>query len=237
MKYQVTTRHGQMILPYANDYIAQQLISNGEYEWYVVDIIKQLSQGHDTGIILDIGANIGTMCLPLARDFPNYQIHAFEIQPRLLKTIKENIQLNGLTNIVLYEHGLGNIVDIISIRQPVYDSATNIGALSLNPLVWEHSDISVGHGDAIDINVVPLDSIKFDIPIRCIKLDVEGYERLVIEGAVETLKQHNYPPIVYELWGYNAWWKEEAKKLKDLLIQLGYTDFKQIDDTGIAIRP
>ena len=99
MKVEINSKHGRMVLPFNGDYIAQQLINYGEYEWYVVEIIKQLSQGYDTGIILDIGTNIGTVSLPLARDFPKYQIHSFEIQPVLIETIKENIALNNLTNI------------------------------------------------------------------------------------------------------------------------------------------
>lgn len=236
MTLPVETRHGKMILPYTNDLISQKLRSSGEYEWYVVETIHRLSRGHDNGIILDVGANFGTISLPLARDFPGYEIHAFEIQPTLIQIIKENIKINELTNIILHEHGLGDISDIITIRQPLYESATNLGAFSLNPLVWKHSAVSVGQGDMISVTISPLDNIKFDLPIRCIKLDVEGYESKILEGAVDTLRHHDYPPIVYEMWTYNSWWRKEAKKLTDLLKSLGYS-LQRIDDTGIATHP
>lgn len=235
MSTEVTTRHGRMILPYTQDHIASALINSGEYEWYVIDILQQLLKDQTTGIFLDIGTNLGTVTLPMARDFPGMTVHSFEIQPFLIDALKQNLTLNNLTNVVIHEHGLGNKVDHITIRQPDYTQAGNVGALSLSPKVQAHSDIAVGHGDEIAVDVVPLDSIAFDQPVRVIKLDVEGYEQLVIEGALETLKKNNYPPIVYELWGYNAWWNEERAQLEQFLNSLGY-QVQKIDDTGIAIH-
>lgn len=229
------TRHGKMLLPYTQDHIAQSLINTGSYEWYVIEIVQHLLNPHSAGIFLDIGTNLGTVTLPVARDFPHIAVHSFEIQPFLISALKKNIELNKLTNVTIHEHGLGDKLDTITIRQPDYTCAGNVGALSLNPKVQAHSDIAVGHGDEIVINVAPLDSIEFDQPIRAIKLDVEGYEQLVIEGALETLKKHNYPPIVYELWGYNAWWNSERAQLEDFLNSLGYCVTK-IDDTGIAVQ-
>lgn len=235
MKTQITSRHGQMILPYTQDHIARELINRGEYEWYVIEILQQLLKGQSTGIFLDIGTNLGTVTLPMSRDFPNMTIHSFEIQPFLIDALKQNLELNQLTNVVIHEHGLGNKTDSITIRQPDYTQAGNVGALSLNPKVRKHSDIAVGYGDEITVKVVPLDTIEFDQTIQAVKLDVEGYEQLVIEGALETLKKNNYPPIVYELWGYNAWWNEERVQLEEFLNSLGY-QVQKIDDTGIAIH-
>lgn len=234
MNVEITTRHGQMILPYTQDHIARALITSGEYEWYVVAILQQLLKGQTTGIFLDIGTNLGTVTLPMARDFPEMTVHSFEIQPFLIDALQTNLALNNLTNVVIHQQGLGNQPETICIRQPDYTQAGNVGALSLNPKVQEHSDIAVGHGDEISVDVVPLDSIEFDQPIRVIKLDVEGYEQLVIQGALETLKKNNYPPIVYELWSYNAWWNEERAHLEKFLNELGY-QVQKIDDTGIAI--
>jgi len=235
MKVQVTSRHGKMILPYTQDHIAQELINRGEYEWYVIEILQHLLSKQTNGIFLDIGTNLGTVTLPMARDFPGMTVHSFEIQPFLIDALRTNLELNGLTNVVIHEHGLGNKQDTVVIKQPDYTQAGNVGALSLSEKVREHSNIAVGHGDEITVTVVPLDTINFDQPIHAIKLDVEGYEQLVIEGALETLKKNNYPPIVYELWGYNAWWNEERAQLEHFLNTLGYK-VNKVDDTGIAIR-
>lgn len=107
----------------------------------------------------------------------------------------------------------------------------------MNEFVHENSIESRMTGDKISVNVITLDSMPANSPIRCIKLDVEGYERFVLEGGVETLKQHRFPPIVYELWSYNPWWKQEAEKLDEFLISMGYQLKRVGGDTGIAVHP
>jgi len=222
-----------MSISYENDYISKHLLDSGQYEWYIVEILAGLARGHSAGSILDIGANMGTVSLPLARQFPQYTVHAFEVQPTLVNTIKENIALNNLENIVIHAYGLGNAESIVSLNQPDYKNATNIGAFSLNPLVQKHSDWAQGKGSKIDFAIKTLDSVVIDQPIRCIKIDVEGYEQMVLEGALDTLKNHNYPPIVYELWAYNNWWRPAAEELEKFLLSLGY-QIEKISDTGIA---
>lgn len=224
-----------MSIKLPNDYISKQLISHGQYEWYVIEILERLAGGHSTGTVLDIGANQGTVTLSMAQLFPQYQIHSFEIQPVMVATIQENLQLNDLTNVTVHAHGLGDVAKTVTLPQPDYHTSENAGAFSLNPKVWKHSDMSIGQGQDITVDLVTLDSMNFEHPIRCIKLDVEGYEQKVIEGALKTLKKHNYPPIVYELWGYNPWWNESAEQLRIMLNKLGY-QIQQVDDTGIAIQ-
>jgi FkbM family methyltransferase len=223
-----------MAIHYPQDFISQALLSSGEYEWYVIELVIKQAQLRGPGVILDIGSNMGTVCLPVAQRLPDYTVAAFEPLPAMQEILLQNIQLNNITNIQTYNHALGDSYGVMQIQEPLYDQAANIGAFSLNPAVWENSDISVGHGKEIAIEIKPLDSIIFYDPICCIKLDVEGYELSVLKGAVETLRVHDFPPIIYELWGYNARWNNEAKLLRDWLVELGY-QVRIINDTAIAV--
>lgn len=231
----VNTRHGRMSLRYPQDYITKHLKACGEYEWYVIEIIRNLCSGHSTGSILDIGANQGTVCLPLSKMFPNYTVHAFEVQPHLIDVLKENIALNQCSNIVLHNYGVSNISESKEILVPNYETAGNIGAFSLDPFVNQNSPISVGTGINVTVDMVTLDSLPYLGEIRCVKMDIEGYELRALQGALQTLKRNNYPPIVYELWAYNAWWNNHAEKLKEFLTILGYK-IHHVDDTAIAIH-
>ena len=231
----IDTRHGRMNIRYQQDYISKHLMACGEYEWYVIEIIKKLCAGYSTGSILDIGANQGTVCLPLSRMFPNYTIHAFEVQPHLVEVLTENIALNQCSNIVLHNCGVSNVLESKEILVPNYETASNIGAFSLDPFVNQNSSISVGTGINVTVDMVTIDSSPYLGEIRCIKLDVEGYELRALQGALQTLRQNNYPPIVYELWSYNAWWNNHAEKLREFLTILGYR-IQYIDDTAIAIH-
>lgn len=230
----IDTKHGRIKIHYSQDYISKMLIERGEYEWYVVDIVSKLCSEHSTGIVLDIGANIGIVCLPIAKQYSNYHIYAFEAQAHVAKMLEENIRLNNLKNISVHSYALGEKNSTLSIAHPKYNEAENIGAFSLDPYVIEQSEIAKGHGDLIKIPVRILDDIQFSQPIRCIKLDVEGYEERILLGGLNTLKEHNYPPIVYELWAYNDWWKYNAVNLRKLLESLGY-NIHTVNDTAIAI--
>lgn len=229
------TKHGLINIHYPQDYICQSLLRTGEYEWYVVDIISKLCAEYTSGTILDIGSNIGIVCLPIARQYPNLKVYAFDAQEHMADLLKENIALNQLNNIFVESYALGDKSGTVEIAHPDYDSAENIGAFSLDPFVQGMSDIARGHGQVKTIPVQTLDSMEFGEPIRCIKLDVEGFEERILRGGVETLKKHNYPPIVYEMWSYNPWWKDNATSLRNFLTSLGYK-IAAIDDTAIAIH-
>lgn len=231
----IQTRHGKMAIHHPQDFISQALIFKGEYEWYVVDSVVEQAQLRGPGVILDIGSNVGTVCLPVAQQLPDYTVAAFEPLPTVEKILLQNIQLNNITNIQTYNHALGDVYEVMQIQEPLYDQAANIGAFSLNSTVWKNSDISVGHGKEIAIEIKPLDSMIFYEPICCIKLDVEGYELSVLKGAVETLRVHDFPPIIYERWSYNTWWNDEAKLLYDWLVKLGYR-IRFVNDTAIAVH-
>ena len=51
------------------------------------------------------------------------------------------------------------------------------------------------------IAVVPLDSLKFDLPISLIKIDTEGFELKVLRGASRLISEHR-PYIAVEV----GWW-------------------------------
>ena len=51
----------------------------------------------------------------------------------------------------------------------------------------------------IQVPITTLDSFQLD-NIGLIKLDVEGFEKNVLEGGLETLKRNGYPRIFFESW-------------------------------------
>lgn len=231
----VETKHGKVKIYHPGDHICRHLLQFGSYEWYVVQIIDKILNQCQPGIVLDVGANLGIMTLPLAAKHTNFEFHMFEVQPEMCNAIEENVALNFLSNTVLHKEGLGEWEETVEVKMPNYAQSTNIGAFSLNSFVHQHSSIAQGTGDFAFVRVVPLDSLAFNKPIRCIKLDVEGYEMHVLNGAAKTLEENNYPPILYELWAYNAWWRDRAEQIKQHLQKLGYNLYFY-DDAGIAIH-
>ena len=54
----------------------------------------------DTWTVIDIGAGLGDFAVLTAREHPANRVYAFEPFPESFELLKENIALNGVTNII-----------------------------------------------------------------------------------------------------------------------------------------
>lgn len=73
-------------------------------------VMAEVRLGYDwtdmrnTDIMLDIGAHIGSVTIPAARKVK----HVFAIEPIFTEELRENVRLNGLTNITILPIAIGN---------------------------------------------------------------------------------------------------------------------------------
>ena len=75
--------------------------------------------------------------------------------------------------------------------------------------------------EIIDVEVKALDDMVFSEPVGLIKIDTEGYENLVLVGAVKTIIKYK-PRIILEVHHGLRTVKEELKILYDILHTMGY---------------
>jgi FkbM family methyltransferase len=216
------TRHGLMMVRQSPDMISRILAQTGEYEWQVVALCAALASGHEDGYIVDIGANMGTVTVPLAKQFPGYRVRSFEPQRAVFYQLAGNVALNDLSNVELRMNGLGSQRRSIYIDMPDYDKDANIGAWSMDAEVREKSPEGRGGGKEEPVQIEMLNDMHFDKPIRLIKIDVEGMELEVLKGGYRLLQEHDYPPLVYECWQQFDWYKLRAKELDDYVRGMGY---------------
>lgn len=73
-----------------------------------------------------------------------------------------------------------------------------------------------------DVDVITLDSLTLPIGVGIIKLDVDGYEKRVLEGARELIGRW-HPPILCELSKYIADVGDDIQQFVELIFSLGYT--------------
>lgn len=197
-------------------------------EYYSIILVGDAKDG----VILDIGSNIGTYVVPLAKEFPGIEFYSFEPQRIVFYQLCSNIILNGLENVHATNKGLSETPAEIEVITPDYMVERNVGAFSLDAGVHKNNNQCSSQGRSEKIQIDRLDDYGFQ-NVRLIKIDVEGLEMSVIKGGLETIKANDYPPIIFETWSIMDWYQERRKELLAYVESLGY-HITTIGDNCIA---
>ena len=193
----------------------------GVYEHYIFDYIKEKLNVEGTTII-DVGANFGFHTLQF-RDLvgESGKVISFEPQKLVYYQLCGNIVLNGYDNITAYNIALSDEVNILKMENLQYYSQGDINIGNA------HLDACYDNGYNL-VNVNTLDSFNFE-NVSVLKIDVQGYEPRVLDGAKETILK-NKPVIFIEVEAPQLiiyGWKEED--IFNRLEALGYKYEKVID--------
>lgn len=212
--------------------IVSNHVRAGGYEKELQDESSKLLAGHTTGIVLDIGANLGSYVVPLAKQHPHLQFEAFEPQRVVYYQLCTNIFLNRLSNVYAHNAGLSSGQAVQTYVLPNYAEETNIGAFSID-FETRAKDYEVkSEGVPERMIITTLDTMQYE-NVRLIKIDVEGHELQVLQGAEHTLRENDYPPIIFEAWTWK--FPEKRKAVFDHLESLGY-EITELGQNNLAQR-
>ncbi len=153
--------------------------------------------------VIDVGGHIGVHTLSLSGLVgENGVVHVFEPQAKLFTELVVNMHLNHRSNIIFHRTALGDKKTIVemNLRNPTNEGNTSVGL----------------GGDKVPMQ--RLDDFKFT-NVSLIKIDVEGYEDQVIEGALETIANQK-PILIIEIWS-----DSECEKKIEKITKLGYKSF------------
>ena len=211
----------QFIIFNKPDIISNALRSGGGHESHLEEVSKALIGDSQDGCVLDIGANLGSYVIPVAKLFPALKFYSFEPQRIIYYQLCSNIIINAIDNVYAINKGLSDEGDTIKTVVPDYAKETNIGAFSLDMEVRNNNYECATVGAVEEMQIEVLDDYKFN-NVKLIKIDVEGLELNVIKGSLKTLEENNYPPIIFEAWTYKPWFQPRRKELYQYIESLGY---------------
>ena len=163
----------------------------GLFECQLIEWSKQFCS--KTKLFLDIGAHTGTYAISLAS--ASKEVVAFEPQRATYYALCGSVAASGLSpTIVCHQCGLGAEEQVG--KQTLNIVSNDGGGSSLLP--GEHEKVLSEE----TIEVRTLDSFHLE-NVGFIKMDVENNELNVLRGALDTLRESSYPPILFESNGPN----------------------------------
>jgi len=146
---------------------------NGTYEREVQDAIEGMLRAGD--VCYDLGASIGYMTLLMARKAK--QVYAFEPAPHAVAEMKRHVETNGLSNVTIIPSPVSN--EVRQVRFCLTDGAYG-SAINDAETRWP----------VLKLETTTLDLFAREHPAPdFLKMDVEGEEGRVLEGASGVLAQ------------------------------------------------
>ena len=145
--------------------------------FYEEDLLVAIAQRKLAGTYIDVGANIGNHTVFFAEHCPSTRVIAIEPRPDIFEVLKLNVagtpaawKVQTLCCAAGAAEGTGRLIQRVD---------GNAGSTAV-------TDMDVGN---VDIAIRPLDMLVAYTDVAVVKIDVEGYEELVLDGAVRLLEQ------------------------------------------------
>ena len=180
----VRGRDGWFVYNRHDEYIGRSLEHYGEYNWFEAQLLLQLLRPDD--VVIEVGANIGSHTVGLAKAVgPGGQVYAFEPQRVVFQLLCANVALNSLLWAHCVQAAVGVTQGQVSVPAVEYTRAGNFGGVPMLP----------AQAGGEQVPLLTLDTCMSVDRLRLLKIDVEGMEQAVIEGASGLIARH--APLLY----------------------------------------
>lgn len=200
--------------------ISEELLLFKTHEPYSTQVLENCL--HKGMICLDIGGNLGYYATLESRKVGKTgKVIAVEPSPFNFKYLKQNLTKQNQSNFEAFNLAFGDKDDKISFFISEHSNASHI--------IRENELMSVDPKNVIKVHVKKLDNFLQEIDLKKIdllRMDVEGYEMHVLEGAKESIQK--FKPMIQIEIHVERLGTEKTKKLLDGFIGVGY-------DSGFCI--
>jgi len=140
--------------------------------------------------VIDVGANIGQFATAIRQFYPDSQIFSFEPVPKCFQLLQKNTK--DLPCISVFNLALGLENGNISFFENAHSHASS--ALKVSDYQKINTPKTKTYKE-IEVDCQRLDDFKFEKPLQTpilLKLDVQGFEKSVLEGATLFLNQVDF---------------------------------------------
>tara|TARA_B100000212_G_scaffold340019_1_gene319646 strand:- start:1011 stop:1766 length:756 start_codon:yes stop_codon:yes gene_type:complete len=185
-----------------------------------INLVKKfIKSGTDS---IDVGVYRGVYSYEMSKY--SEKVHSFEPNPIIFKYINKNLK-KFIKNIHLYNFALSNQNKTINLKIPIRNSNSNkeifeeyyeMGKATI------HNENNFENYENFEIQTKKIDEFSFDNKISFIKIDVEGHELEVIEGAKNTIKRDK-PVLLVEI--EKQYTKKEVAESINFINSLGYKSY------------
>lgn len=204
----------------------QKILSNDVYE---PKTIEYMMDHCDAGDIVHAGTFFGDFLPALAKGVsPHAKVWAFEPNPESYRCARITLEINGISNVVLTNAGLGSKRETLRIRTRD-DNGDALGGAS--QIVTGNPDERT---DLEPVQIVAIDDvIGQDRDVSMIQLDVEGHEKNALAGAMHTISRC-FPIIIIEAFSGDEF--IESEWFDRNILTLGYRKVSTIHSNSVFLH-
>jgi FkbM family methyltransferase len=216
----IRTKYGFKMKVDPSDWLGRHVYVTGDYEPATSNLIWRLLAQGDT--FVDVGANIGFFTLLAAKRVgPAGRVVSFEPIPYVREHLAKNIEINRFRNCTVFSEALSDRSGECDFFQGPRD---HVGISSLG---------EIGNtANVLRVETKRLDELLDIQRVSLLKVDVEGAESLVLEGARATLERHK-PALIVEITPeYLKRLERSTEDIERLLSSLGYECYA-IENNGL----
>jgi len=203
-------------------------LENGSEQFFIKNILAPLLQNKAAPVLFDVGANVGNYTSALWEQFPGAKIFSFEPVEKTFNQLKLNV--DNKTNV--FNVGFGSAPGKAVLYNSVNTTASELSTTHkeiLNDIFKSTDEIAAieFETDSID-NFCQKNKIE---EIDFLKIDVEGNELSVLQGASKMLADGGIKIIQFEINAHNIY---ARVFLRDFYLLLKDFEFFRLKADGMV---
>lgn len=187
-------KRGLNFYVYLNETLGFRMLFPGTHEDAEINVIIQMmnifiKDFKKKIFFCDIGSNFGLYSVIISKYYQkNVSVYSFEPNKKILKLLFKNKRINNCKNLNIFSTALSNTIGRVPLVEKGLDSTYSY----INP----NQKNKINKNNKVKIDKLDNFSKKNEINFNFIKIDVEGHEMNVLQGAKQILGKKLKPRVI-----------------------------------------